>query len=74
MIELPKNLLFLIIHVILFSLNILNYVHQYLLVGQKTKTTNYLITLTIYLLFDQLLTILHFLQNGFIFVCVSLIL
>ena len=48
------------------SLNLLNYVQLYFLAG-KTKFINYLITMTIYLLFDRLLTILHFQQNGFIF-------
>ena len=41
---------------------------------KNPKIINYLITMTIYLLFDWLLTLLHFLQNGFIFVCMSLIL
>ena len=47
---------------------------HYLFAGKTTKIINYLITMIIYLLFDRLLTILHFPQNGFIFVCVSLIL
>ena len=62
-----ENLIFLLITLPL--LNLLNYVQQYLLAGKTTKIITYLITMTIYLLFNRLLTILlHFLQNGFIFV------
>ena len=56
------------------SLNLFKYVQQYLSARKTTKIINYLIIMTIYLLFDRLLTIIHFLQNGFIFLCVSLIL
>ena len=58
----------------LLLLNLLNYAQQYLLAGKKKKITNFFTTMTVYLLFDRLFTNHIFYKNGFIFVCVSLIL